>query len=291
MLNQKESELIFNEDGSVYHLKLKPNNISDSIILVGDPQRVELISKHFHSIEFSVSNREFKTVTGVYKNKRISVISTGIGSGNIDIVLNELDSLVNIDFETRNLKPKLTKLNLIRIGTSGAIQKYLPVDSLLISSKAIDIDGFLNNYKINNDHTYNNADNYLNDYKFNNQKLLPLCFNCSESLFEHFEIISDFSGVTVTCNGFYGSQGRSIRIETSNQNFISEIKKISFSNDRVTNLEMETAIIYGMSKILGHNAISLNAILANRENGTYSLNPNKTINRLILLTLDKLSDL
>lgn len=291
MLNQKESELIFNEDGSVYHLKLKPNNISDSIILVGDPQRVELISKHFHSIEFSVSNREFKTVTGVYKNKRISVISTGIGSGNIDIVLNELDSLVNIDFETRNLKPKLTKLNLIRIGTSGAIQKDLPVDSLLISSKAIDIDGFLNNYKINNDHTYNNADNYLNDYKFNNQKLLPLCFNCSESLFEHFEIISDFSGVTVTCNGFYGSQGRSIRIETSNQNFISEIKKISFSNDNVTNLEMETAIIYGMSKILGHNAISLNAILANRENGTYSLNPNKTINRLILLTLDKLSDL
>lgn len=291
MLNQKESELIFNEDGSVYHLKLKPNNISDSIILVGDPQRVELISKHFHSIEFSVSNREFKTVTGVYKNKRISVISTGIGSGNIDIVLNELDSLVNIDFETRNLKPKLTKLNLIRIGTSGAIQKDIPIDSLLISSKAIDIDGFLNNYKINNDHTYNNADNYLNDYKFNNQKLLPLCFNCSESLFEHFEIISDFSGVTVTCNGFYGSQGRSIRIETSNQNFISEIKKISFSNDRVTNLEMETAIIYGMSKILGHNAISLNAILANRENGTYSLNPNKTINRLILLTLDKLSDL
>lgn len=291
MLNQKESELIFNEDGSVYHLKLKPNNISDSIILVGDPQRVELISKHFHSIEFSVSNREFKTVTGVYKNKRISVISTGIGSGNIDIVLNELDSLVNIDFETRNLKPKLTKLNLIRIGTSGAIQKDLPVDSLLISSKAIDIDGFLNNYKISNDHTYNDADNFLNDYKFNNQKLLPLCFNCSESLFEHFEIISDFSGVTVTCNGFYGSQGRSIRIETSNQNFISEIKKISFSNDRVTNLEMETAIIYGMSKILGHNAISLNAILANRENGTYSLNPNKTINRLILLTLDKLSDL
>ena len=291
MLNQKESELIFNEDGSVYHLKLKPNNISDSIILVGDPQRVELISKHFHSIEFSVSNREFKTVTGVYKNKRISVISTGIGSGNIDIVLNELDSLVNIDFETRNLKPKLTKLNLIRIGTSGAIQKDIPVDSLLISSKAIDIDGFLNNYKISNDHTYNDADNYLNDYKFNNQKLFPLCFNCSESLFEHFEIISDFSGVTVTCNGFYGSQGRSIRIETSNQNFISEIKKISFSNDRVTNLEMETAIIYGMSKILGHNAISLNAILANRENGTYSKKPTKTINRLILQTLDKLSNL
>jgi uridine phosphorylase len=291
MLNQNESELIFNDDGSIYHLKLKPNNISDSIILVGDPQRVELISKHFHSIEFSVSNREFKTVTGVYKNKRISIISTGIGSGNIDIVLNELDSLVNIDFQTRKLKPNLTKLNLIRIGTSGAIQKDIPIDTLLINSKAIDIDGFLNNYKISNDHTYNEVNNYLNDYKFNNQKLLPLCFNCSDNLFEHVKTVSDCTGVAVTCNGFYGSQGRSIRIETSNQDFISEIKKISFSNDRVTNLEMETAIIYGMSKILGHNAISLNAILANRENGTYSKKPTKTINRLILQTLDKLSNL
>jgi uridine phosphorylase len=175
MLNQNESELIFNDDGSVYHLRLKPSNISNSIILVGDPQRVELISKHFHSIEFSVTNREFKTTTGVYNNKRISVISTGIGSGNIDIVLNELDSLVNIDFQTRKLKPNLTKLNLIRIGTSGAIQKDIPIDILLINSKAIDIDGFLNNYKISNDHTYNEVNNYLNDYKFNNQKLLPLC--------------------------------------------------------------------------------------------------------------------
>ena len=281
MLNQNESELIFNDDGSVYHLKLKPSNISNSIILVGDPQRVELISKYFHSIEFSVTNREFKTTTGVYNNKRISVISTGIGSGNIDIVLNELDSLVNIDFQTRKLKPNLTKLNLIRIGTSGAIQKDIPID----------IDGFLNNYKISNAHTYNEVNNYLNDYKFNNQKLLPLCFNCSDTLFDHFKSISECTGVAVTCNGFYGSQGRSIRIETSNQDFISEIKKISFTNDRITNLEMETAIIYGMSKILGHNAISLNAILANRENGTYSEEPNKTINRLILQTLDKLSNL
>ncbi|MDC1491870.1 nucleoside phosphorylase [Flavobacteriaceae bacterium] len=291
MLNQKESELIFNEDGSVYHLKLKPGNISDTIILVGDPARVELISKYFQSIEFTVSNREFKTVTGVYNNKRISVISTGIGSGNIDIVLNELDSLVNIDFHTREIKAELTKLNFIRIGTSGAIQKDIPIDSFLISSKAIDIDGFLNNYKISTNHTDNSANEYLNNYKSNNQKLLPLCFNCSDNLMEHFKEISDFQGVSITCNGFYGSQGRSIRIETSNKDFISEIKKISFSDNRVTNLEMETAIIYGMSKILGHNAISLNAILANRENGTYSENPSKTINKLILLTLDRLSNL
>ena len=291
MLKQKESELIFNEDGSVYHLKLKPENISNTIILVGDPARVDLITQYFSSIEFTVQNREFKTVTGIYKNTRLSVLSTGIGSGNIDIVLNELDTLVNIDFNTRNIKPSLTKLNLIRIGTSGSIQADIPVDSLLISSKAIDIDGFLNNYKISQELTYIPVNKFLENYKVNNNKLLPLCFDCSDYLMGKLKGIADFSGVTVTCNGFYGSQGRSIRIQSSNDNFIEELNKIQFINDRVTNLEMETAIIYGMSKILGHEAISLNAILANRENGTYSEKPNETINKLILLTLNSLSNL
>ena len=291
MLKQKESELIFNEDGSVYHLKLKPGNISNTIILVGDPARVDLITQYFSSIEFTVQNREFKTVTGIYKNTRLSVLSTGIGSGNIDIVLNELDTLVNIDFNTRNVKPSLTKLNLIRIGTSGSIQADIPIDSLLISSKAIDIDGFLNNYKISQELTYILVNKFLENYKVNNNKLLPLCFDCSDYLMGKLKGIADFSGVTVTCNGFYGSQGRSIRIQSSNDNFIEELNKIQFINDRVTNLEMETAIIYGMSKILGHEAISLNAILANRENGTYSEKPNETINKLILLTLNSLSNL
>ncbi|MDE0966869.1 MAG: nucleoside phosphorylase [Flavobacteriaceae bacterium] len=291
MLKQKESELIFNEDGSVYHLKLKPGNISNTIILVGDPARVDLITQYFSSIEFTVQNREFKTVTGIYKNTRLSVLSTGIGSGNIDIVLNELDTLVNIDFNTRNVKPSLTKLNLIRIGTSGSIQADIPIDSLLISSKAIDIDGFLNNYKISQELTYIPVNKFLENYKVNNNKLLPLCFDCSDYLMGKLKGIADFSGVTVTCNGFYGSQGRSIRIQSSNDNFIEELNKIQFINDRVTNLEMETAIIYGMSKILGHEAISLNAILANRENGTYSEKPNETINKLILLTLNSLSNL
>jgi len=291
MLKQKESELIFNEDGSVYHLKLKPGNISNTIILVGDPARVDLITQYFSSIEFTVQNREFKTVTGIYKNTRLSVLSTGIGSGNIDIVLNELDTLVNIDFNTRNVKPSLTKLNLIRIGTSGSIQADIPIDSLLISSKAIDIDGFLNNYKISHELTYIPVNKFLENYKVNNNKLLPLCFDCSDYLMGKLKGIADFSGVTVTCNGFYGSQGRSIRIQSSNDNFIEELNKIQFINDRVTNLEMETAIIYGMSKILGHEAISLNAILANRENGTYSEKPNETINKLILLTLNSLSNL
>ena len=291
MLKQKESELIFNEDGSVYHLKLKPENISNTIILVGDPARVDLITQYFSSIEFTVQNREFKTVTGIYKYTRLSVLSTGIGSGNIDIVLNELDTLVNIDFNTRNVKPSLTKLNLIRIGTSGSIQADIPIDSLLISSKAIDIDGFLNNYKISQELTYIPVNKFLENYKVNNNKLLPLCFDCSDYLMGKLKGIADFSGVTVTCNGFYGSQGRSIRIQSSNDNFIEELNKIQFINDRVTNLEMETAIIYGMSKILGHEAISLNAILANRENGTYSEKPNETINKLILLTLNSLSNL
>ena len=291
MLKQKESELIFNEDGSVYHLKLKPKNISTTIILVGDPARVDLITQYFSSIEFTIQNREFKTVTGIYKSTRLSVLSTGIGSGNIDIVLNELDTLVNIDFNTRNVKSSLSKLNLIRIGTSGSIQADIPIDSLLISSKAIDIDGFLNNYKISKELTDNSADNFLDNYKAHNNKLSPLCFNCSDYLMGKLKGIADFSGVTITCNGFYGSQGRSIRMQSSNDDFIEELNKIQFINDRVTNLEMETAIIYGMSKILGHEAISLNAILANRENGTYSEKPSKTINKLILLTLNSLSNL
>jgi uridine phosphorylase len=268
MLKQKESELIFNEDGSVYHLKLKPENISNTIILVGDPARVDLITQYFSSIELTIQNREFKTVTGIYKSTRLSVLSTGIGSGNIDIVLNELDTLVNIDFNTRNVKTSLSKLNLVRIGTSGSIQDDIPVDSLLISSKAIDIDGFLNNYKISKEHTDNSVDQFLDNYKENNNKTSPLCFKCSDNLMKKLKDIADFSGVTVTCNGFYGSQGRSIRMQSSNNDFIKELNKIQFINDRVTNLEMETAIIYGMSKILGHEAISLNAILANRENGT-----------------------
>jgi uridine phosphorylase len=291
MLKQKESELIFNEDGSVYHLKLKPKNISTTIILVGDPARVDLITQYFSSIEFTIQNREFKTVTGIYKSTRLSVLSTGIGSGNIDIVLNELDTLVNIDFSTRNVKSSLSKLNLIRIGTSGSIQADIPIDSLLISSKAIDIDGFLNNYKISKELTDNSADNFLDNYKAHNNKLSPLCFNCSDYLMGKLKRIADFSGVTITCNGFYGSQGRSIRMQSSNDDFIEELNKIQFINDRVTNLEMETAIIYGMSKILGHEAISLNAILANRENGTYSEKPSETINKLILLTLNSLSNL
>ena len=291
MLKQKESELIFNEDGSVYHLKLKPENISNTIILVGDPARVDLITQYFSSIEFTIQNREFKTVTGIYKSTRLSVLSTGIGSGNIDIVLNELDTLVNIDFNTRNVKTSLSKLNLVRIGTSGSIQDDIPVDSLLISSKAIDIDGFLNNYKISKEHTDNSVDQFLDNYKENNNKTSPLCFKCSDNLMNKLKDIADFSGVTVTCNGFYGSQGRSIRMQSSNNDFIKELNKIQFINDRVTNLEMETAIIYGMSKILGHEAISLNAILANRENGTYSKKPSETINKLILLTLNSLSNL
>lgn len=286
----KKSELIFNKDGSVYHLKLKKENVSTNIILVGDPSRVELITNKFDSVEKTIENREFKTSTGSYNNRRITVISTGIGSSNIDIVLNELDALFNIDFKTLKAKKNLTKLNFIRIGTSGSIQKDINIDTLLISKKAIDIDGFMNNYELNNSNNSNFTKSFIKHYEVLKDKNFPICFDCSEKLFEIFEDLADFKGITITCNGFYGSQGRNLRMISKNKNFITQLKTFNFQGYSLTNLEMETAIIYGMSKILGHHAISLNAILANREIGTYSDSPDKTIDKLICKTLYKLSN-
>ncbi len=279
------SELILNKDGSVYHLKLKSENLSSTVILVGDPFRVDKITKHFDKIEFKTQNREFKSVTGYYKSKRITVVSTGIGSGNIEIVLNELDALVNINLETGEVLNSKKSLNLIRIGTSGAIQDDVPVDSFLLSKMAIDIDGFMLNYDLssidNKDFTKHICENHqIQDQLY--------CFDCSSKLYDKFNSTDVNSGITITCGGFYGSQGRSIRLSTSHKNNLSEIKKIKYKNYYATNLEMETAIIYAMSKLLGHKAISLNAILANRNLEEYSLSPEKTVENLIEYTLAKL---
>ena len=246
-----KSELILNNDGSVYHLKLKPENLSSKVILVGDPFRVDKIVKHFESIEIKTQNREFKSVTGIYDSKRITVISTGIGSGNIDIVLNELDALVNINLQTGELNKTQKSLELIRIGTSGAIQDNIPVDSFLLSKMGIDIDGFLLNYdltSINNSNFYNHI---KTNYNINDS---VYCYNSSNELFNRF----------------------------------NKLKKLDFNEYKATNLEMETAIIYGMSQLLGHKAISLSAILANRNLGEYSLNPEDTIERLIEYTLKRI---
>ena len=280
-----KSELILNNDGSVYHLKLKPENLSSKVILVGDPFRVDKIVKHFESIEIKTQNREFKSVTGIYDSKRITVISTGIGSGNIDIVLNELDALVNINLQTGELNKTQKSLELIRIGTSGAIQDNIPVDSFLLSKMGIDIDGFLLNYdltSINNSNFYNHI---KTNYNINDS---VYCYNSSNELFNRFNSNEVNSGITITCSGFYSSQGRSIRLKTSEKNNLNKLKKLDFNEYKATNLEMETAIIYGMSQLLGHKAISLSAILANRNLGEYSLNPEDTIERLIEYTLKRI---
>ena len=209
------SELILNKDGSVYHLKLKSENLSSTVILVGDPFRVDKITKHFDKIEFKTQNREFKSVTGYYKSKRITVVSTGIGSGNIEIVLNELDALVNINLETGEVLNSKKSLNLIRIGTSGAIQDDVPVDSFLLSKMAIDIDGFMLNYDLSTIDNKNFTKHIYENHQIQDQLY---CYDCSSELYDKFNSNDVNSGITITCSGFYSSQGRSIRLSTSNKN-------------------------------------------------------------------------
>lgn len=283
----KESELILNEDGSVYHLNLRPEHISNDIIFVGDPDRIEKVTKHFSSIECTIQKREFKTVTGFYKEKRISVISTGIGPDNIDIVLNELDALVNIDLKTRQIKSKLSKLNIIRIGTSGSLQKDIPIDSFLMSSHALDLNGMLQSYNIN---TISNPDfenAFIKHTGWSENKSKPTLISSSNILAER--IVSDkvYKGITATAGGFYGPQGRVLRLSLQDKKLNTKIDSFNFEGNRITNLEMETSAIYGLSKLLGHNAVSMNAIIANRANGTFSKNPNKVIEDLIIYTLNK----
>jgi len=275
------SEIITNNDNSIYHLHLKPNQLSKDIILVGDPYRVDTISKYFENIEFVVQNREFKSVTGSYDNKRISIISTGIGGSNIDIVINEVDTLFNYDFINRRYNSRHVTLNFIRIGTSGSISENVPVNSHLISEYAIDLNSQLSFYKLDN----YKSDN-LESISFENHNLN--CFRSSRILFEKFYSDTLLKGLTATCNGFYAFQGRKTRIPLENSINIEKLNRIVFKNQSVTNLEMETAIIYGLSDFLGHNAISLNAILANRVNDLYSKNPNEIIDSLIRYTLKKI---
>ena len=277
----KSSEIITNNDGSIYHLCLKPNQVSKDIILVGDPFRVDIISKYLEDVEFSIQNREFKSVTGYFNKKRVSVISTGIGGSNIDIVINELDALFNYDFTNKCFKNTHESINFIRIGTSGSISKGIPIDSWLISKYAIDINSQLSFYDLNN-YTSKN----IEVISLNNKNLY--CFKASTSLFEKFYSDNLHKGLTATCNGFYAFQGRKTRIPLESRINIDDMKLIEFKKYKVTNLEMETAIIYGLSDFLGHNAISLNAILANRINDLYSENPSEIIESLILFVLNKI---
>ena len=284
----KKSELILNPDGSVYHLNLKPENIAKNIIFVGDLNRVNKVTKHFESIDFTTQKREFKTVTGYYKNKRLTVISTGIGPDNIDIVLNELDALVNIDLDTRAIKKELTQLNIIRIGTSGSLQKDIPINSFLLSSHAIDLSGMLLSYQVDEISHPKIEEAFIKHTNWNEKKSYPIVVANSIHLGKNLSSKNIYQGITATAGGFYGPQGRVLRLAIQDPELNQKIDSFNFEGNRITNLEMETSAIYGLSKLLGHHAVSMNAIIANRANRTFSENPYKVVDDLILYTLDKI---
>jgi len=282
------SELILNPDGSIYHLNLKPEHIADTVIFVGDQNRVPRISKHFNDIEYDLQKREFRTITGTYKGKRITVISTGIGPDNIDIVLNEIDALVNIDLENRTIKPAQRQLDIIRIGTSGSLQNDIPVDSFVMGKYGLGLDGLLHSYKA--DHIFEKEieDAFIKHTQWNQNKARPYIVKGSDVLAKKLQSEQVFTGFTVTAPGFYGPQGRVLRIPLQDADLNKKLDSFSFDGVRATNLEMETSAIYGLSRLLGHNALSMNAIIANRANGTFSSDPYKAVENLIAYTLGKL---
>lgn len=285
----QETELILNADGSIYHLHLQPEHIADNIITVGDPDRVERVSKYFDRIEHKVHKREFYTHTGYIGQKRLTVISTGIGTDNIDIVLNELDALANVDLNNRTVKNSLKSLNIFRIGTSGAMRADIPVDSFLVSNFGVGMDGLLNYY----DRTLNQREQSLN--RLINECLKenvvaigvqPTVAEASSALISLFEKKEWHQGITLTATGFYAPQNRMIRAKPQLSDLFTKLEDISFEGLKITNLEMETAAIFGLANILGHKAISLNAILANRRSGQFSADPDKVVDKLIQETLE-----
>lgn len=279
-----ETELVLNADGSVYHLNLLPEDLADIVILVGDQDRVPEVSKHFDSIELKKHKREFVTHTGTLGNRRISVISTGIGTDNIDIVLNELDALVHVNLKTRELIQNPRVLNIIRIGTSGAIQSDIPVDSILVSEAAIGLDNLLWYYEIPQEWELPNLANTLK---------LPFIkpyFVAASIELNQLMPASWLRGTTVTCSGFYGPQGRQLRKNIQNPNFIADLSSFWLNHSRLTNFEMETAAILGMSKLFGFEAISINVILANRINHQFSKNPHDKMQEAIAMVLQQITD-
>ncbi len=284
------SELILNPDGSIYHLQLKPGDIADTIITVGDQDRVEQVSKHFDSIEVEAQHREFKTHTGTYKGKRITVISTGIGPDNIDIVFNELDALVNIDFNSRTVKSERTVLNIIRVGTSGGLQPEVALDSFIASGLGIGFDNLLHFYG-NTESVFQQdfSEAFIQHTQWNPNNSKPYAIAADSELLSLFVSEKVMEGITTTNVGFYGPQGRILRLPLQDKDLNEKIASFSYHEKKITNLEMETAAIYGMAKLLGHKAVSLNAILANRALGTFSEKPVETIEKLIVYTLETLT--
>ncbi len=284
------SELIINPDGSIYHINLKPEHVASNIIFVGDQNRVAKVANLFDTIEFETQKREFKTITGTYKNKKFMVISTGIGPDNIDIVVNELDALVNIDLETRTVKKEHTALNIVRIGTSGSLQDHIPVDSFVLAKYGLGFDGLLHAYDCEHILEKEMEDAFIEHTNYSNRKSRPYIVENDVEL-ENI-LISDkiFTGITATAGGFYGPQGRILRLDIQDPELNHKIDNFDYNGIKITNLEMETSAIYGLSKLLGHKAVSMNCIIANRANLTFSKDPYKAIENLIEYTLNKLAE-
>ena len=285
-----ESELIINDRGAVYHLNCRPEEIATTIITVGDPDRVGEVSKHFDKIEYRNNHREFVTHTGYLGNKRISCVSTGIGPDNIDIVLNELDALVNIDFESRFIKHELTRLHIIRLGTSGSLQKDIPVDSFVASTHGLGLDNLMHFYRLENNEEENQILQAFSTHtQLNSGKVSPYINMAGASLIKHFT--KDYHhGITVTCPGFYGPQGRILRLVLGYPMLIDNLTNFSFGNYRITNFEMETSAIYGLGNALGHHCLSLSAIVANRISKEFSANGALAVENLIKQSLQVISE-
>ncbi len=279
------TDLIINPDGTIYHLNLHPENIAETIITVGDPDRVKFVSQYFDSIEFQISKREFVTHTGYLNGKRLSVISSGIGTDNVEILMNELDALVNIDFDTLEIKPEHKSLNIIRLGTSGSLQASIPVDSFVVSEYGIGFDALGFFYETEpNETTMKIKQDF--DLEF-----MPYCNPSGIELFKKFtEKKPDnwFSGATVTCPGFYAPQGRTLRYNPKIEGLLQKMNQFNHGGIRLTNLEMETAGYYLMGKILGHEVLSVSAILAGRMTNKFSQQADKQVDSLIKLALEKL---
>lgn len=285
----EESELIINPDGSVFHLHLKPGQVAPKVIFVGDPGRVSLVASHFDTKELEVESREFHTITGTYKGKRISVISTGIGCDNIDIVLNELDALVNIDFTTRKLKPTHTTLEIVRIGTCGGLQEFTPLGTFVASVKSIGFDGLLNFYAGRNEACDLNLEADFKTYmKWNPLLCSPYVIDADASLIERIAADDMVRGITISCGGFFGPQGRELRIPLADPDQNKKIEAYNYNGLSITNFEMESSAVAGLSRLLGHKAMTCCMVIANRRNLKANPNYKSGIDLLVQTVLDRI---
>ncbi len=283
------SELIINEDGTVFHLHVKPENLADKVILVGDPGRVELVASHFESRESEAESREFRTVTGIYKGKRISVISTGIGCDNIDIVMNEIDALANIDFKTRELKPKMRSLDIVRVGTCGGLQPFTPVGTFVCAQKSIGFDGLLNFYAGRDeacDLDFEEA--FKKHMNWNTHLPDPYVIDADAALLDRVAKEDMVRGVTIACGGFFGPQGRELRIPLADPQQNEKIEKFEYKGHKITNFEMESSALQGLSKLMGHKAMTVCMVIANRLIKEANTGYKNTIDTLITKVLDRI---